>query len=105
MIDWMEDYCPRSCQLSRGPVNKIVHHTQRIQWQLTEFSSVEKRQSAANPSPPEEEFASFTLLVRLTYDRSRRKLAACRDRFVDIFLLSAFRFRSSPVSRVFLGVV
>ena len=59
------DHVRLPAQLSRGPVNKIVH--QLIQWQLTEFSRVEKRQSAANPSPPEDEFASFYVTTAL-YD-------------------------------------
>jgi len=59
------DHVRLPAQLSQGPVNKIVH--QLIQWQLTEFSRVEKRQSAANPSPPEDEFASFYVTTAL-YD-------------------------------------
>ena len=97
------DHVRLPAQLSRGPVNKIVH--QLIQWQLTEFSRVEKRQSAANPSPPEDEFASFYVTTAL-YDlvlllieadaQTRRAPRHTDSSFMDrCFAFGLIRFRAS----------
>jgi len=112
-------------QLSRGPVNKIVH--QLIQWQLTEFSRVEKRQSAANPSPPEDEFASFyvttalydLVLLLIEADAQTRRAPRHTDfttqsqhmrhghrSWTDILLATLFGFAPRPpcFSKVFAAV-
>ena len=104
----------RSCETTRaaltGPREQDSPPAD-IQWQLAEFSRVEKRQSAANPSPPEDEFASFYVttalydLVLLLIEADAQTRRAPRHTqihnthmvrsWTDILLSTFIRFRAS----------